>query len=442
MNPVDITPFTRRELLRGTFGAGAGAWLALNPALSWAADAVLSPTAEADWPAVAALMHRYVDAKKLAGIVSTFGWGKSPAQMLTLGSGAMDQKQALDADSLFRIYSMTKPVTGLLTAMLIDEGKLSLETKLADICSEFSAMQVAIDPLVGLESRAAAVPITIRHLLTHTAGFGYASVGQEKVSAELLRRGLSPGAITRRKIAGVTSLVPTPAADDFLRETAKVPLVAEPGTVWRYSMSMDILGLVLARHQGRPLGEILKERIFGPAGMTSTFFQLPKAEIHRFTANYAIVKGKPFTLDKAKGSVFLDKQPFEYGGAGLVVSPRDFDRFMALMLGEGVLDGRQLVSASAVRLAMSNLLPPGDVTKGTRMAGAGFGAGGRVGLGADEGSFGWSGAAGTLFFIQRRIGLRAAMYTQFMPPQVYPVQQEFMAAARADALARLKRGAR
>ncbi len=441
MNQLGETPFTRRALLRGSLGAGAGAWLALNPALAWAAgaSATLASDAEADWPATAALMHRYVDGKMLAGIVSTFGWGAAPAKVLTLGSAALDKKQALDAGSLFRIYSMTKPITGLLTAMLIDEGKLSLETKLADICPEFTAMQVAIDPALGLESRPATVPITIRHLLTHTAGFGYAAVGKEKVSPELLRRGLAPGAITRRRIAGVTSLVPIPAPDDFLREVAKVPLVAEPGTSWRYSMSFDILGLALERHQGRGLGEMLTERLFAPAGMTSTYFRLPATEIPRFTTNYAIFRGKPFALDKPKGSVFLDRPPFEFGGAGLVTSPRDFDRFMALMLGEGMLDGKQLISASAVRLAMSNLLPPGPVTKGTRMEGAGYGAGGRVGLGADEGSFGWSGAAGTIFFIQRRIGLRAALFTQFMPTEVYPLQKEFMAAARTDALAGLKR---
>ena len=431
-SPVLGPNVSRRAVLGGSLALGASGLLL--PAYAQAAPAVLSPSAEKAWPKVAALMHKYADARTLPGIVATVGRGDDPFQTLAIGATTFGGRAAVSADSLYRVYSMTKPVTGLLTAILIDQGRLSLDTRLADICPEFANMAVAIDPTKGLEARPAVTQITVRHLLTHTAGFGYAVIGQEKVSAELLRRGLVAGAITRRKFKGLTPEVPVPAPDAFLQQAAEVPLVAEPGTVWRYSMGVDVLGLALARKEGRPLEQLMQEHIFGPAGMVSTWFQMPAAEAKRLTTNYGFLKGFHAAIDKPRDSVFLDVPPFAAGGAGLVSSPRDFDRFQRLLVSDGRIDGKQVISAAAVRLATSNLLPPEVKTAGTTVAGAGFGAGGRVGLGVDEGSFGWSGAAGTIFIVQRRVALRGALYAQFMPSSAFPLQREFLAALRADVM--------
>jgi CubicO group peptidase (beta-lactamase class C family) len=183
---------------------------------------------------------------------------------------------------------------------------------------------------------------------------------------------------------------------------------------------------------GKPLSALMQDYVFGPAGMTDCRFRLNRAEAARLTVNYGVIKGRPLPLDRPSSSVFLDAPPFEFGGAGLVTTARDYDRFMQVLLGEGKIAGRQVLNGAAVRLAMSNLLPAGADTAGTPAAGAGFGAGGRVGLGVDEGSFGWSGAAGTIFLVQRRIGLRAGLYAQFMPPGVYPLQKEFLSTVRED----------
>ncbi|PLK26542.1 serine hydrolase [Novosphingobium sp. TH158] len=425
---VQMNRISRRSLLRGSLAAA----LLANPALARAASAALAGDVAADWPAVAELIRRYVAQRKLPGMIATLGWGKAEPRVLTMGSHAFDGAQPVGLDSLYRIYSMTKPVTGLVAATLIAEGKLSLETRLADVFPQFAAMRVAIDPKKGLESRPATVPITVRHLLTHTAGFGYGGIGQDKASAELARNGLIAGVISRKPIPVFTSPVPVPGPDEFLRRAAAVPLVAEPGTAWRYSMALDILGLMMARMTGKSLGALIQERIFGPAGMTSTRFQLREADKARLTTNYGILGSLTVPIDGPADTIFTDPTAFEFGGAGLVSTPRDFDRFMQLLLNDGKLGNRRVVDPAAVRLAVSNLLPAGVSTKGTFSEGAGYGAGGRVGLGADEGSFGWSGAAGTVFFIQRRIGLRGALYTQFMPPEVYPLQREFLTAARED----------
>lgn len=426
---------SRRAILQGALALGATGCMA--PSSARPTPAVPLSALAAAWPSVTSLMHQYVDGGKLPGLVATLGWRDEPMRELALGGSEFGGKGAVSAASLYRVYSMTKPVTGLLAAILIDEGHLSLDGKLADICPELATMQVAIDPTKGLESRPATTQITIRQLLTHTAGFGYAVVNREKVSQELLRRGLVTGAITRGKLEGVTAPTTVPAPADYLRVLAEVPLVAEPGSVWRYSMGLDVLGMAMARLMGQSLDALIKERIFAPAGMHESWFQLTPATAKRLTTNYGFSRGFHLPLDAAKNSVYLDPQPIIFGGAGLISSPRDYDRFMRLLLGDGKISGKQVVSAAAVKLATSNLLPAGASTEGTSIAGNGFGAGGRVGLGADEGTFGWSGAAGTVFAIQRRIGLRAALYAQFMPTTIYPLQRDFLIAARTDAVASL-----
>ncbi|MFM5907232.1 MAG: serine hydrolase domain-containing protein [Novosphingobium sp.] len=419
---------SRRLFLRSSLAAG----LLAHPALAQAAAARISGDVAAEWPEVSSLIRRYVTERKLPGVVATFGWGARRPRALTLGSQGFDGAAAVGMDSLFRIYSMTKPVTGLLASMLIIEGKLSAETPLAEVFPQFAKMQVVIDARAGLAARPATRPITLRNLLTHTAGFGYGGVGRDKVSGELFRRGVVPGSVSRQMIPGVISPEPTPGPEEFIRRAAEVPLLFEPGTTYRYSMAVDILGLMLEKVTGKPLSTLMQERIFGPIGMTSTRFQLRSADVPRLTTNYGVVRDMPIPIDLPAQSIFLNKAPFDFGGAGLVSSPRDFDRFAHVLVNDGIIDGKRVIDPDVVNLAQSNLLPEGASTSGTGIEGAGYGAGGRVGLGDDAGMFGWSGAAGTLFFVHRKIGLRAAMFAQFMPPEVYPLQKEFLAAARKD----------
>jgi len=415
---------TRRALL------GAGAALAALPLTRSPGQAVPR------WPKVTALVDRYVAQGKLSGAVAALGFGDGPPEAIARGSEGFDDGDEMTSDSLFRVYSMTKPVTGMAAMILIDEGRLSLDQPLSSIFPEFAAMQVAIDPARSLAARPARTAITIRHLLTHTAGFGYAGVRQDRVSRELLAHGVAAASVSRRRIDGLTPRMPTPPADEFLRRAARIPLLAEPGTHWSYSMSLDILGLAIAKVSGAPgLGVFLQERLFGPAGMTDTWFQVPREQTGRMTTNYAMVRGRHFALDRSETSIYLDPPPFAFGGAGLVTTPVDYDRFLRMLINGGMAANRRVMSARAVAMGMSNLLPEGVETRGTMIEGAGFGAGGRVGLGADEGTFGWSGAAGTTAFVNARIGLRAGLYVQFMPPGALPIQKEFPIAARDDILA-------
>lgn len=432
---TDPMILSRRGLLRGSAALTAAGLLP-----NWAHAAELGLSIDRQWPSVTAMLDRYVvKERKLAGGLATFGWGAGPLGTVRRGALGFDNPAPLDADSLFRVYSMTKPVTGMAAMILIEEGKLGLDQKLADFIPEFANPKVAIDPARSLDARPAAGQITIRQLMTHTSGLGYA-IFPNKVDQELLRLGVVPAVVSRLPVPGLTSSVPTPGPDEFIKRAASVPLVAEPGTRWSYSMGLDILGLVIGRATGKAFEAFLAERLFGPAGMTSSFFQVPAEAAARLTTNYGVLQGLPIPLDKGATSIYREAPAFAFGGAGLVCSAADYDRFLQLLLNGGRIGGqngdRQVIPARAVAQGMSNLLPPGVDTKGTMTEGSGFGAGGKVGVGEDAGSFGWSGAAGTTGFVNTRLGLRAGIYVQYMPDSTYPVRDEFLKGVRTDVLAR------
>ena len=170
-------------------------------------------------------------------------------------------------------------------------------------------------------------------------------------------------------------------------------------------------------------------------GMTSTGFRVPQTNIPRLSTNYAPVGGILLPIDPASTSIYLDQPAFPFGGAGLVSSAHDYDRFLAMLMNEGTLDGERVLAPETARLAMSNLLPEGIDTRGTFADGAGFGAGGRVSLPSSpdgEGTFGWGGAAGTIALVNSRRRLRFAGYANYMPSEAYDFQRRVAEVFLAD----------
>ncbi len=431
INPL----LSRRSLLRGSAMLGAVGLLPFGRGAAWGADGI-----EAQWPTVTALIDKYVSARQVSGMVAALGWGNDPAGYIVRGREGFDDPDADGPDSLFRAYSMTKPITGMAAMILVDEGRLALDQPLADFAPEFAHMQVAVDPAKSLDARPATQLITIRHLMTHTSGLGYAVVSKDKVSEELARIGVNPGLVSRRRLPGITAGAPTPGGDEFLRRAAGVPLRSEPGTKWAYSMGLDVLGLVIERVTGKPLDAFVQERIFAPAGMTNSWFRVPQQASAHLTTNYAIVAGRPFAIDQPGSSIYEAPIPFAFGGSGLVTSPADYDRFLAMLVGRGMAGNRRVMSEAAVAMGTSNLLPAGADLSGTWIAGQNFGAGGVVGTGREAGLFGWSGAAGTVGYAQLRLGLRTGLFVQYMPERKLPIAKEFPKAVGAD-LARQGKGA-
>ena len=424
--------FSRRDLLRASAllgGAGMIAGLPLGAQLARATD---MGGIEAQWPTVTAMLDRYVKARKVSGMVAALGWRDAPPGFIARGLEGFDDQDAEGPQSLFRAYSMTKPLTGMAAMILVDQGKLKLDQPLADFAPEFAQMQVAIDPKKSLAARPATQQITIRQLLTHTSGLGYAVVGKNKVGEELRRLGLNPGLVSKRKLKGINDGPPVPGPDEFLKLAATVPLIAEPGTRWSYSMALDVLGIVIGRAAGMSFEAFLRDRLFGPLGMTGSYFQVPASASGHLTTNYAYFLGKPVPLDRPRSSIYEEPVPFAFGGSGLVTSPADFDRFLAMLVNLGVSGSTRVMSEAAVRLGTSNLLPATADLTGTWVAGQQFGAGGIVGTGKDEGLYGWSGAAGTIGFAQMKLGLRTSLYVQYMPQDKLPILKEFPKAVGAD----------
>jgi CubicO group peptidase (beta-lactamase class C family) len=419
---------SRRTLMRGAALLGAGTAF---PRMAFA-----NAVAEARYPHVTAFIDGYVVSGKLPGMIAALGWGSSEAPMdVARGTGTTGSAVPLNMDSLFRIYSMSKPITGMAAMMLVDEGKLSLDQPLSDILPKFARMQVQVTPDGSItDLRPAKTAITVRQLLTHSAGLGYPLVQKGPIKDAYERAGVIAGRVGRIPIPGLATSSPLDSLAMFADHLAALPLVYEPGTRWSYSCGLDLMGRVIEVASGQPFDAFLQSRLFDPLGMTSTWFRVPQSQRARLTTNYGVLGTMTVPLDRAEDSVFLDPPGLLLGGAGLVSSPRDYDRFLSMLLGFGRVGKTRVMSEAAVRMGISNLLDPAVVTAGTTVAGAGFGAGGRVGLGPDLGTFGWGGAAGTIAFVNTRLGNRAGLYTQFMPMEAYPVHKEFPKAVVADLL--------
>lgn len=412
----------RRGFLRGAALTGVGV---LAPAPLWARGP--------EWVPVRQLLEGYVIRGTLPGLAAAVGLNGGEAWFFSAGKLARNATAEVGPDTLFRVYSMTKPITGIAAMLLIEDGKLALDQDIAELLPAFAKMRVLVDPATSLESRPATRPITVRNLLTHTAGFGYTIATKGPLLGEYYRLGLTPFAVSRAKLPGAPDYQTAPSLAEFADRLATLPLIAEPGARWSYSVSLDLLGRVIEVASGMPFDRFLQTRIFNPLGMGSTFFRVPAAELPRLVTNYYHLPAGEFPIDPGPNSVFADQPAFPFGGAGLVMSPRDYDRFLQMLAGEGAVGARRIMKRETARLAMSNLLPPGAETRGTLVEGQGFGAGGRVTIAANTngsgvGTFGWGGAAATVAFVDRTRGVRASGFAQFMPDTKLPFTREFIAA--------------
>ena len=411
--------FDRRALLSG-FGIGAAAlatpvWAKKKPKKGMAPMGAMDHATHTN---IQAMLNDWVSSKRVPGAVASIGKGLAANQYFSAGVLGTGSTTAMSPDSLFRAYSQTKPVTGIAAMMLIEDGKLKLDQNIADFIPAFANPKVLTNPDKSLDARAATQPITVRNLLTHTAGLGYSIVTKGPLLDAYNKLGILPGQVSRRDLPGVPKFAIAPSLQEFADRLGTLPLVADPGAKWSYSVSLDLLGRVIEVASGMAFDAFLAERLFKPLGMTSTFFQVPASEASRLTDNFFQFGSNAFPIDPAKDSIYLDKPPFPFGGAGLVTTARDWDRFQLMLMGEGTIGDLRIMKAETAKLAMSNILPPGAVVDGF-VKGQGFGAGGRVTIasgsnGEGIGTFGWGGAASTIGWVDRTKGLRASGWVQLM----------------------------
>ena len=389
-----------------------------------------------DFPAVKALARDLVSAEVVPGVVVALGHEQEDPTFICHGTLGFGSEVAVDENTLWRIYSMTKPVAGMAAMLLIAQGRITLDQPIADFMPEFGAMQVLIDPKAGLAARPARNPITVRHLLTHTSGIGAAipMVGGPLIDAYTavgLKRGVLDADGAPDVPGAVTGLA------EFARRLATVPLEAEPGTHWRYSYGLDLIGRIVEIVSGQPFDAFLKQAFFVPLDMASTGFRVPAQDRMRLVDNYSTpypADGSKATLiDPGAQSQFLQQPTYVSGGGGLVSTARDYDRFLAMLVGGGTFRGTTVLPPAAVAMGMSNLLPAGTNMNSYIFPGSGdgFGAGGRlVSSGPDKGTFGWMGAAGTLGTVNPDRRLRITGMLNCMNNMALP--EQLPAAVNAD----------
>ncbi len=422
----------RRGLLAAMAAAGAAA--------SAGAPAFARGTA---YPALQALLDAYVAEGLVPGAVAgVMTPGRFRPTWLTAGRSMFEGGSTVTPETLWRVYSMTKPVTGIAVMQQVGAGKLTIDTPIADVMPEFRQMRVLVDPDKGLESRPAEKPILVRHLLTHTAGFTYTIAGNGPLEKEYRRLGLQPMSSATLMQPGDT---PAPDLQTYMSRLATLPLHHEPGSKWRYSISLDVAGAMLERLTGKSLDRVFSDQLFSPLGMRDTGFWVDSARQKRLSGLYAWVdpktgqpSGKPLLVDGPAKSEWSERPAMLAGGAGLISSADDYARFAQMMLNEGLFEGKVLMPRPVARLAMSNLMEKGVYF----YENDGNGAGGRAILSdrtvVDPGTYrvgtwGWGGAASTLFHVDPVRGHAVVLMLQSFGNPKGPNEQRFNRALAADA---------
>lgn len=374
------------------------------------------------------IQQNYLDTGKLANAQILIAHDAEIAHFSSQGP-AREGGAAIDDRSLFRIASMTKPVTSIAFMMLVEEGKVALDTPVHHVLPEFKGLGVYNGGGAGVPflTRASDRPMLMVDLLRHTSGLTYSFQNRSNVDAAYREGKLE-------NWHGNLDL------DEFVAALGKLPLEFAPGEAWNYSVSTDVLGAVVQRTSGVPLHEFLRDRIFAPLGMEDTFFAVPESKIDRLTDCYTFVPGKGRIMyDRGAESAWSRLPRLVSGGGGLVSTALDYHRFCRMLLNGGALDGVRLVSRKTVELMTLNHLPDGgDLASWSKSlfseaanAGVGFGLGfavnkdvARTMVPGSAGEFYWGGMFSTAFFIDPVERIHMIFMTQMSPSSTYPIRRE------------------
>ena len=366
------------------------------------------------------LQEQYIDKERIAGCLTLISRRGELAHLSALGSMDRERGKPMQTDAIFRIYSMTKPITSVALMMLFEEGKLQLTDPVRRYIPSWGSLQVMTGgEWPDFEVAAPERPMTIRDLLSHQSGltYGFMEGGLEKAYNE----------------AGVYNAASMRGRDlqSMIDRLAELPLKFSPGTAWNYGVSTDVCGYLVQEISRQRFDEYLQERIFEPLGMADAGFHVPPEKADRFTANYERGPDRKLRLlDDPGDSQYLEEQTFFSGGGGLVGTADDYHRFCKMLLNGGELDGARIIGPKTIELMASNHLPGGvdlsEVAMGTFSETANDGVGFGLGFAVVQdlqrtqnvgsiGEYYWGGAASTIFWIDPAEEMIVIFLTQFMP---------------------------
>lgn len=402
---------------------------------------------EATREKVTQLMNSMVERGHAPGVVADIRCDGKPWLALSVGMADTARAKPMRADSLFRIYSMTKPVTSVAVLMLADEGRLSLDDPVAKHLPEFAGVRVYAGEKDGkIESTVLLRPLTVRDLLRHSAGIPYQAPLPHPVLRRYVERGIDNGSGMR--IVPTDGSAPIDSLAELSRRIASIPLLHEPGAQYTYGNSTDVLGRLVEVVAGQPFGDVLKDRLFKRLDMTDTTFRVAADALPRLTAAYSgpsqrpsdggvlnggalagLAPSKLTSVDVSDAaSVFAQARPIAFGGAGLVATVADYQRFATLLLNQGALDGQRLLRADTVAEMTRNQLGSAALA-GAPLSrqGLGFGLGVAVVMdparapgAVSKDSYFWGGAASTYFWVDPQRRISGVLMTQVFGGDVAP----------------------
>ena len=371
-------------------------------------------------------MRRWVDSGRLPGLLVAIVRNDRLAYFEVHGYRDVEARRLVEPDTIYRIYSMTKPVTTVAALMLYEEGRFQLDDPVAKFIPAFAETQVFASGDAGsFETGPLARPVTVHDLMTHTSGLTYGFQYEHPVDA-LYRK---------HRIEFKANLGPLA---DIVDAAAARPLLFQPGTRWNYGVSTDVLGRLVEIWSGVPLDAFFEERIFAPLGMCDTGFHVPDGQGDRLASNYTRAGDGGLALqDPAGESRFLAPALTLSGGSGLVSTAADYLRFTRMLRGRGALEGSRLLGRKSVELMTMNHLP-GDLADMGQprfaempFAGIGFGLGvslmldpARARIVGSPGEYAWGGMASTTFWVDPAEDLIVLLLTQLMPSSTYPLRRE------------------
>jgi len=381
------------------------------------------------------MADEYVGPGKLAGsLVQVWRHGELAFTSLQ-GMADREREVPLAEDTIFRIYSMSKPITSVAFMMLFEEGRFALDEPVSRFIPEWADLQVFESGQLGaFQTRPASRPMQLVDLMRHTSGLTYGFQQRSPVDA----------AYRELKLGGVDT---HGTLDTMISALAGLPLEFSPGEAWNYSVSTDVLGYLVGKISGMPFEQFLRERIFGPLGMTDTAFHVPDDKVQRFSGCYTIGQlggasatgSKPALQDDPRDSHYLKPPSFVSGGGGLVSTAADYMRFARMLLAGGTLDGVRIIGRKTLELMTANHLPGGvDLPQLSRSMfseaayhGVGFGLGfattqvaSRTLVPGNAGDFFWGGAASTFFWVDPKEDMIVLLLTQLIPSSAYPLRRQ------------------
>ena len=369
-------------------------------------------------------IQRYVDEGIFTGLVTLVARKGKVIHLDKFGYQDLESKKPMALDTIFRIYSMTKPITGVAFMMLYEQGLVHLEDPVSKYIPEFKSMKVR-----GIDGKLvdAKTEMTIHQILTHTSGLDYAEHENPEIDPPFENSKISD---------------PTITLQEMVQRITKRPLIFHPGKKWHYSLATDVVGHIVEIVSGKPIAEFFEENIFKPLGMVDIAFNVPPEKEDRFATLYGHVDGNPLGLiDEGVGGVYSNPALHSPGG-GLVSTIVDYFKFAQLLLNKGEFNGVRLLGPKTVEFMSKNHLPTRmfpiameDIVLPGPGPGMGFGLcfsvvmdNGLNGTMASNGSHGWGGWASTHFWVDPVEEIIGIIMVQSIPSWTYPIPNDFRTA--------------